>query len=68
MLLGVHLGCSLLSIPGLGLFVWRVVGPMAAIAAAVVAGQCALMLLLAILGWLPGRSELPLDGDPAARR
>ncbi len=57
MLLAVHLVCTLLSVPGVGLFVWQAVGPLAAIAATVIAGQCAIMLLVAILGWLPANDE-----------
>lgn len=56
-LLAVHLVCTLLSVPGVGLFVWQAAGPLAAITAAVIVGQCTVMLLVAILGWLPGKDE-----------
>lgn len=57
MLIAVHLACTLLSVPGVGIFVWQTVGPLAAIAAAVIAAQCAIMLLLALLGWLPANDK-----------
>lgn len=72
MLIGLHLTSTLLSLPGVGLFVWQMVGPFAAIAAMVLAAQCAIMLLLAILGWLPTRvddaaeacRQTPISGPP----
>jgi hypothetical protein len=61
MLIGLHLTSTLLSLPGVGLFVWQMVGPFAAVAATVVAAQCAIMLLLAILGWLPTKVDDPTE-------
>lgn len=55
--LAMHLVGTLLSVPGVGLFVWQAVGPLAAIAATVIVGQCAVMLLVAMFGWLPAKDE-----------